>query len=136
MAAQAVKTVRVVAGVMKKDGLYLICRRKADTSNALEWEFPGGKVEPGETDEQALERELFEELGIRTHTGRFLREIVIKTPDRILLLEYYETEYRAGQIRCIDCADLRFAEKSELCSYHLSEADRRMAGIIADQAEG
>jgi len=54
----------VVAGIMVRDGRILICRRRADQPHPLKWEFPGGKVEAGESPEDALRRELREELGI------------------------------------------------------------------------
>ena len=54
----------VVAGILERDGRILICQRKADQAHPLKWEFPGGKIEPNESPEAALERELNEELGI------------------------------------------------------------------------
>ncbi|MGA9625820.1 MAG: NUDIX domain-containing protein, partial [Bryobacteraceae bacterium] len=62
--------VQVVAGVIERQGRCLICRRKREQSHPLKWEFPGGKVEPGETPEQALTRELEEELGILGAAGQ------------------------------------------------------------------
>jgi 8-oxo-dGTP diphosphatase len=56
----------VVAGIMVRDGRILICRRRADQAHPLKWEFPGGKAEPGESPEDALRRELWEELGIES----------------------------------------------------------------------
>ena len=56
----------VVAGVLQRDSTILICQRTADQPHALKWEFPGGKVEAGELPEDALRRELHEELGIDT----------------------------------------------------------------------
>jgi 8-oxo-dGTP diphosphatase len=61
---------QVVAAVIEREGRILICRRKADQPHPLKWEFPGGKVEPDEAPEQALTRELEEELGIRAAVGR------------------------------------------------------------------
>lgn len=58
----------VVAGILENNGRILICRRRADQPHPLKWEFPGGKVEPGESPEQALMRELLEELGIESAT--------------------------------------------------------------------
>ena len=62
--------IAVVAGILLRDGKILLAQRKEAASFALKWEFPGGKIEPGESPEEALERELQEELGIHTHTGR------------------------------------------------------------------
>ncbi|MDP9169755.1 MAG: NUDIX domain-containing protein, partial [Acidobacteriota bacterium] len=56
----------VVAGLLVSDGLFLICRRRADQPHPLKWEFPGGKIEAGESPQQALARELREELGIES----------------------------------------------------------------------
>jgi len=54
----------VVAGILEREGTILVCRRRADQPHPLKWEFPGGKVEPGESPAAALHRELEEELGI------------------------------------------------------------------------
>jgi 8-oxo-dGTP diphosphatase len=62
----------VVAGVLEQGGLVLICQRKRTARHGGKWEFPGGKVEPGETGAAALRRELSEELGIETAAGRVL----------------------------------------------------------------
>ena len=62
---------KVTAAVIEKDGKILIARRKRDDSQAGKWEFPGGKLEAGETPEACLKRELREELGIETEVGAF-----------------------------------------------------------------
>src|SRR5919197_4408282 len=62
-------TIMVVAGLIQQGGKLLICQRRRDGAFALKWEFPGGKVEPGETYEHGLHRELREELGIEAHIG-------------------------------------------------------------------
>jgi 8-oxo-dGTP diphosphatase len=67
---QEARTVRyVVAALILRGGEVLICQRRADQPMAHKWEFPGGKIEAGESPEQALVRELDEELGIRAHIG-------------------------------------------------------------------
>ena len=61
--------ITVVAALIQSDGKLLVCQRKRGTSFAMMWEFPGGKVKPGETLEQALVRELKEELGAKATIG-------------------------------------------------------------------
>ena len=66
----ASSTITVVAGLIQQGGRLLVCQRRRDGAFALKWEFPGGKVEPGETHEHGLRRELREELGIEAHMAR------------------------------------------------------------------
>jgi 8-oxo-dGTP diphosphatase len=65
-------TIRVVAGVLERDGKYLITQRRAAAVLPLMWEFPGGRVEAGETDQQALKRELFHRLGAGIEVGKLI----------------------------------------------------------------
>ena len=65
----ALPTITVVAGLIWRDGALLVCQRRHDGAFPLQWEFPGGKVEPGETCEDGLRRELREELGIEAQIG-------------------------------------------------------------------
>jgi 8-oxo-dGTP diphosphatase len=68
--SQPQPTITVVAGLIQRDGLLLICQRRRDGAFPLKWEFPGGKVEPGETSVDSLGRELREELNIDAQVGR------------------------------------------------------------------
>ena len=72
---------RVVAAVIERDGLILIGQRPPGKSHALEWEFPGGKIEQGESPRAALARELREELGIEAHIGREMTRYRFKLPE-------------------------------------------------------
>jgi 8-oxo-dGTP diphosphatase len=78
----------VVAGVLVHDGKILACRRRSDQDHAHKWEFPGGKVEPGESPELALARELREELGVEARIGREIERYEFAYPGRkpILLI--------------------------------------------------
>src|ERR1041385_9103543 len=84
---------QVVAAVIERDGLILICQRRRGDSHELQWEFPGGKVEPGEEPEQPLNRELREELGIESTIGALLDRAQVRYPNRrpIELLFYRAT---------------------------------------------
>jgi 8-oxo-dGTP diphosphatase len=68
--SQVLPTITVVAGLIQRDGLLLICQRRHDGAFPLKWEFPGGKVELGETPADGLRRELREELEIEAQVGR------------------------------------------------------------------
>jgi 8-oxo-dGTP diphosphatase len=79
---------RVVAGILEREGRILICRRRADQPHALNWEFPGGKIEADETPETALIRELREELGIEAATPEEITRYEFAYPEKkpILLI--------------------------------------------------
>ena len=89
------KTV-VVAGILQRGGTVLICRRRADQPHALKWEFPGGKVEPGESPVAALQRELREELGIDSDAAAEIARYEFAYPGKrpILLIFLRVTEWR------------------------------------------
>ncbi len=67
----------VTCALVEREGKFLLCRRSAGNSYSGFWEFPGGKLEDGETVEECLERELFEELGVRVRAGRILSVVSI-----------------------------------------------------------
>src|SRR5580692_359481 len=66
------RTIRVVAAVLDRDGQYLITQRRSSAVLPLLWEFPGGRVEPGETDAQALKREVLHRLGAEIDVGKLI----------------------------------------------------------------
>jgi 8-oxo-dGTP diphosphatase len=66
------QTIRVVAAVLERDGKYLITQRRSAAVLPLMWEFPGGRVEASETDQQALKRELFHRLGVAIEVGKLI----------------------------------------------------------------
>lgn len=86
----------VVAGVLQRNGTVLICQRRADQRHGLKWEFPGGKVEAGETPEVALQRELREELGIDSDPAREMSRYEYTYPGKppILLIFLLVTGWR------------------------------------------
>ncbi len=86
----------VVAGVLQHDGKILICRRRADQPHRLKWEFPGGKLEAGESPQAALIRELREELGIESETGSEIMRYEFAYPGKqpILLIFLEVTAWR------------------------------------------
>jgi 8-oxo-dGTP diphosphatase len=116
---------RVVAAVIARNGRVLIGQRRAGGSHAFEWEFPGGKVEGGESLRTALARELQEELGIEAEIGREITRYVhpARTP---LELIFFEVCRFAGEPVNRAFADIRWVLTSELLQYPFLDGDRRV----------
>jgi len=122
----------VVAAVIERDGRILVCQRKVGARHELKWEFPGGKVEAGETPRQALRRELEEELGIQAEIGAETLRYQYRYPERapILLIFFRVTEY-SGEPKNLDFAEIRWEARELLPRYDFLEGDvdfvRRLA---------
>ena len=114
----------VVAAVVVREGRVMVCQRQPEAHNGLKWEFPGGKLEPGETPEAALARELREELGIGTRAGRILDAVLHRYPDRDVLVLFYGCRILDGEPRTLDCNAVAWAAPGELPSYDFAGADR------------
>ncbi len=83
------RRIAVTAAIIERDGRFLVAHRKPGGPRGSRWEFPGGKVEPGETDEEALERELREELGVSCTVGRPEPSVIHDYPDVAVELRPY-----------------------------------------------
>src|SRR4051812_42504790 len=108
--------VLVAAGVIIERGRVLLSQRKSGTHLEGAWEFPGGKVEPGEDPRAALARELTEELGIDAIVGDAVEVTFHRYPKKDVLLLFFAASLRPGspEPRAIDVAAVRWAEASEL----------------------
>jgi 8-oxo-dGTP diphosphatase len=122
----------VVAGVIRREGLLLITQRMPDDTLAGYWEFPGGKVDPGEELKAALHRELREEIGVETEIGEEIHRIVHAYPDRDVRLYFFETRILSGEPQKIEVADLRWVNVDQLMDFQFPEADRP----LLDQLRG
>jgi 8-oxo-dGTP diphosphatase len=96
--------ITVVAAIIRHDGQILICQRRRDKSHALKWEFPGGKVEAGESFHAALGRELGEELGISPRIGAEVYRTQYKYPEQSGAIEIV---FCAAQVTNADAARLK-----------------------------
>lgn len=92
------KTIDVVAAIIEKDGKILLAQRDNSSDQAGLWEFPGGKVEPNESQPQALARELLEELSIIASVGNYVASNQWQQSDRIIRLHAWQIETFAGEI--------------------------------------
>jgi 8-oxo-dGTP diphosphatase len=114
----------VVAALIVQDDKILICQRTKDQTMPLQWEFPGGKVEPNEELRDALRRELAEELGITATIGT--RVAVIRHSygnGNAVELHFYRVDQFQGEIQNLIFRDVRWVERHELPSYDFLEAD-------------
>jgi 8-oxo-dGTP diphosphatase len=114
---------KVLAAVIEKDGLFLIAqRKKGDRFEGL-WEFPGGKLEPGETPEEGLKRELAEEFGIEARVEDFLCSVRYRSPSYALELRAYKVSHIGRQFRLYDHDDIRWVSLEDIKRYPLVEPD-------------
>lgn len=114
----------VVAALIRKEDRFLICQRGANKSRALLWEFPGGKVEPGETKAQALARECREELAVELAVGEPFMDVTHVYPDVSIHLTLLEARIVGGTPTCIEHNALRFITRGEIDRYAFCPADQ------------
>ena len=113
-----------VAAALIWDGdKFMICQRPAHKSNALLWEFVGGKLEPGETKEEALIRECMEELGITVAVGEEFFDIVHTYPDITVHLTLFNATISEGTPKLIEHNDIRWITPEEIPQYNFCKAD-------------
>jgi 8-oxo-dGTP diphosphatase len=121
---------RVAAGVLVEDGHVLIAQRHSERTEGGEWEFPGGKLEPGETPEACLVRELEEELGIQTRVLGPLLTTTHTYPWGTIELIALRVERLAGVPMPHDHADLRWVVPAELPHYEFAAADHAIVHAV------
>ncbi len=120
------KTIRVVAAVVEREGRYLITQRRDQALLANLWEFPGGKVEDGENDESALQRELRERLDAEGHIGKKLGEKVHEYDGyRVALALYEATLNQDKPLVAKRVKDFRWVASSEFDQYPFPDADQQ-----------
>lgn len=114
----------VVAALIWKNERFLACQRPAHKARGLLWEFAGGKVEPGETKEQALIRECKEELGVELDVGRVFLEVTHAYPDLTVHLTLFQAKIASGTLQKLEHEDLRWITISEIDQYDFCPADQ------------
>ncbi len=135
----------VAVGVLTRDGAVLACQRLQSAVYGLKWEFPGGKLEPGETPREALERELHEELGIRVlaaeefHRREWIYPEGVANPERdgAFRVFYFLVPAFSGEPENRTFAQIRWVSPAELQVLDILEGNREAVALLAARnAEG
>jgi 8-oxo-dGTP diphosphatase len=116
--------IRVVAAEIEKDGQYLITQRNPHAVLPLLWEFPGGRVESGESDEQALARELKEEMGITVVVGVRSLSVSHEYERYTLDLVVYRATISEGEPECLKVHAIQWVKPSDFSNYKFPGADQ------------
>lgn len=116
--------IRVVAGVFESGDRILIAKRKKNSFLGGKWEFPGGKLEDGETPQECLKRELMEEFGVESEVGDFICSTRHPLNCQTTIdLSVYKVRHVAGEFSLNDHEEIRWITRSELNLYDFPEAD-------------
>jgi 8-oxo-dGTP diphosphatase len=122
----------VVAALIEQEGRVLVAQRRADQDQPLAWEFPGGKVEPGESPSQALAREIEEELACSIEVGAVVDVVFFAHDTFDLIMPVYRATIRAGVPVALQVAAVAWVTRCELATLAFTPADlplaRRLAG--------
>ena len=122
--------IEVVAALIWDKDKFMICQRPAHKARALLWEFAGGKVEQGETKEQALVRECQEELAVTLSVGDVFMEIVHEYPDITVHLTLFNATIAEGVPQILEHNDIRWISVSEIDNYNFCPADVKILDRI------
>ena len=123
----------VVAALIWDDDRFMACQRPAHKARGLLWEFVGGKVEPGETKEQALARECQEELAVTLSVGDVFMDVVHTYPDITVHLTLFNAVISEGVPRMLEHNDIKWITPAEIGNYEFCPADEEiLAKILND----
>ena len=123
--------IKVVAALIENNGKVLIARRLTGNAEVInKWEFPGGKVEAGETEEHAIEREIQEEFELTIKAKKFLINNVCEYPDKTIDLRLYACDYLDGEFKLHDHSEYKWISPAELLSFDLAPADIPLAEYV------
>ena len=115
--------IQVVAALIREGKTFMICQRPPHKARGLLWEFPGGKIEPGETGPEALIRECREELGVTLSVGDVFYEVDHVYPDITIHLTLYNAAISDGTPQLLEHNALRYITPAEIDSYDFCPAD-------------
>ena len=125
----------VVAALVWDGDRFMICQRPVHKARGLLWEFVGGKVEPGETKEEALIRECHEELDVTVEVGSVFMEVIHEYPDIKIKLTLFNAKIAEGEPKMLEHNDIRWITTDEIPQYAFCPADTDiLSRLIAEHA--
>ena len=130
MVNTTMKVIDVVAAIIKKDNLYLVTQRNRDKHMGLKWEFPGGKVEANETLQEALTREIHEELNIDINIYEKLAEERYKDSEINIVLHYFLCSIKDGIINLNEHEAMEWVDKTDFDKYDFVKGDGNITSLI------
>ena len=125
--------VEVVAALIWDNDKFMICQRPANKARALLWEFVGGKVEPGETKEQALVRECQEELDITLSVSDVFMDVIHEYPDITVHLTLFNASIREGVPKNLEHNDIKWITAKEISNFTFCPADEEILKKIKEK---
>ena len=128
--------VEVVAALIWDKDTFMICQRPAHKARALLWEFVGGKVEPGETKQQALIRECREELAVTLQVGNVFMDVVHRYPDITVHLTLFLATIAEGVPQKLEHADIQWITPAQIPNYEFCPADEEILKRITEVYHG
>ena len=117
------KITHVVAALIWDEDKFMICQRPGHKARGLLWEFVGGKVDPGETAQQALIRECREELAVEVSVGDIFMEVVHEYPDLLVQLTLFNAAVASGVPQMLEHNDIRWITVEEIPNFDFCPAD-------------
>lgn len=124
------KQIEVVAALIRENDKFLICQRPKDKACGLLWEFVGGKVEKGESKQEALIRECYEELKIAVEVGAEFCALTHEYPNVVVNLTLFNARISAGVIQKIEHNDVKWITKEQIDDYEFCPADVQILSLI------
>ena len=121
--------IEVTAAIICQDGKFLICQRPKGKACELLWDFPGGKIEPGETGEECIVREIQEELGVTLRVLRKFTEVIYEYPNRTVHLHFYVSEIESGELVRKEHNAFAWIAKDDIPNFQFCPADAKMLSL-------
>ena len=128
------KITEVVAALIRQGDKFMICQRPAHKARGLLWEFVGGKVEPGETKEQALIRECQEDLAVTLSVGDVFMDVIHEYPDLTVHLTLFNATIAEGEPQKLEHNDIQWITPREIQNYEFCPADVEILKNIMKRA--